>query len=395
LLQLTETLSAMGADPDQGEEAAGIRERIADLRDRLQRIAWRPDGRQSVARHIGLAPVQDLIRTSGRQMVLYGRVRGDLIAVVIGSGRPRLLRLPATANAAGLVSRLRADLNVLAYPTLTPPMRQSASASARRCLDRLDALLLAPLELSDGALVIIPTADLSTLPWNALPSLRQQPVEISPTASTWWHGFRHSVAAPVRVAAFAGPGLVGSEREVFEVHRIWPKSETFVGAEATGRVLAQSAGSVSIAHVAAHGTHVSQNPLFSSLQLSDGPLFAYELEAGKVPPHVVLSACQLGQVTVRPGEEALGLTSVLLQLGAQCVVAGVADVNDEVAVEVMVGYHRRLAAGSDAATALADAVAASGTVVPFACFGAAWSAKQPSSQPAVRKVTAESHFSVH
>jgi CHAT domain-containing protein len=131
---------------------------------------------------------------------------------------------------------------------------------------------------------------------------------------------------------------------------------------------------VTIAHVAAHGTHISQNPLFSSLQLSDGPLFAYELQPGNVPPHVVLSACELGEVTVRPGEEALGLTSVLLQHGARCVVAGVADVNDDLAAEVMVGYHRRLAAGSDAAAALADAVAASRTVVPFTCFGAAWSA---------------------
>jgi len=124
-------------------------------------------------------------------------------------------------------------------------------------------------------------------------------------------------------------------------------------------------------HVAAHGTHVTQNPLFSSLRLADGPLFAYELEAPNVPLHVVLSACELGQVTVRPGEEALGLTSVLLQLGVRCVVAGVADVNDDLAAEVMLDYHRQLASGSDTAAALADAIAASGTVVPFVCFGAA------------------------
>jgi CHAT domain-containing protein len=93
-----------------------------------------------------------------------------------------------------------------------------------------------------------------------------------------------------------------------------------------------------------------------------------------VPAHVVLSACELGQVTVRPGEEALGLTSVLLQLGVCCVVAGVANVNDDLAADVMIRYHRRLANGSDSATALADAIAESGTIVPFTCFGAAWSA---------------------
>jgi CHAT domain-containing protein len=85
----------------------------------------------------------------------------------------------------------------------------------------------------------------------------------------------------------------------------------------------------------------------------------------------VLSACELGQATVRPGDESLGLTSVLLQLGARCVVSGVAEVADELAAEVMGGYHRRLAAGADSAVALADATAAAGRPVPFVCFGAA------------------------
>ena len=374
LRHLSENLAQIGADPQQREAAARTRENIANLEDRLHRMAWRSEGSRNVARHVGFAHVQEQVQASGRQMVLYGRVHGDLVAVMVGFGRPRLLRLPGTADAAGLVSRLRADLNVLASPSTPAVVRQSASASARRCLDRLDTMLLAPLGLADAPLVVVPPADLSTLPWNALPSLRHQPVEVSPTASAWWHGTQRTTEGPVRVAAFAGPGLVGSGREVLEVRRIWPDTQTFVGADATGRAFAQTAGSVTIAHVAAHGTHISQNPLFSSLQLSDGPLFAYELQPGNVPPHVVLSACELGEVTVRPGEEALGLTSVLLQHGARCVVAGVADVNDDLAAEVMVGYHRRLAAGSDAAAALADAVAASRTVVPFTCFGAAWSA---------------------
>ena len=100
-------------------------------------------------------------------------------------------------------------------------------------------------------------------------------------------------------------------------------------------------------------------------------MLAYELRAGQVPRHVVLSACELGQATVRPGDESLGLTSVLLQLGARCVVSGVAEVADDLAAEVTVGYHRRLASGADSATALADAAAAADRPVPFVCLGAA------------------------
>jgi CHAT domain-containing protein len=126
-------------------------------------------------------------------------------------------------------------------------------------------------------------------------------------------------------------------------------------------------------HVAAHGAHIPQNPMFSSLQLADGALFAYELAEEQVAPHVVLSACELGQATLRTGDEALGLTRVLLQLGTQCVVAGVSQVDDDAAAAVMVDYHRRLAAGADSATALAAATEHAGDV-PFVCFGSSWRA---------------------
>ena len=126
-----------------------------------------------------------------------------------------------------------------------------------------------------------------------------------------------------------------------------------------------------------------QNPLFSSLQLADGPLFAYEIADRQLAPHVVLSACELGQATTRPGDEALGLTRVLLQLGARCVVAGVAQVADGVAGEVMANYHRRLAAGADSATALAEATA-SDPYVPFVCFGSSWTAGRAGNSPTLR-----------
>ena len=131
-----------------------------------------------------------------------------------------------------------------------------------------------------------------------------------------------------------------------------------------------------IVHIAAHGVHQTENPLFSSLQLVDGPLFAHELDqTARTPEHVVLSACELGLATVRPGDEALGLTSVLLHLGTRSVVAGVARVNDEVAADTMIAYHRRLAAGADSASALAGALEHIGSdqCAPFVCFGAAWS----------------------
>lgn len=126
-----------------------------------------------------------------------------------------------------------------------------------------------------------------------------------------------------------------------------------------------------IVHLAAHGRHQTDNPLFSSIRLADGPLFAYELD--RSAEHVILSACELGLATVRPGDEALGLTSVLLHLGARSVVAGVARVGDAAAEQVMQRYHTRLAAGADSAAALAGALETDlASPPPFVCFGAPW-----------------------
>ena len=130
-----------------------------------------------------------------------------------------------------------------------------------------------------------------------------------------------------------------------------------------------------LVHVAAHGVHHGQNPMFSSLSMTGGPLFAYDVDRrGRVPEHVVLSACDVGRSTVRAGQETLGLTSVLLQLGCLGVVAGVARVHDDAAAEMMQRYHAELAAGRSAAEALCSASDQLDDPSPFVCFGASWQA---------------------
>jgi CHAT domain-containing protein len=127
---------------------------------------------------------------------------------------------------------------------------------------------------------------------------------------------------------------------------------------------------VDIAHLVAHGHHEPDNVLFSCLDLADGPLMAYDLARLKVAPrHVVLSACDVGQATVRAGDEALGFTAALLHSGTSSVIASVARVPDDLVVDVMSAYHRALTAGAAPARALADASPAESRI-PLVCFGA-------------------------
>jgi CHAT domain-containing protein len=183
----------------------------------------------------------------------------------------------------------------------------------------------------------------------------------------------HATARPGPVLAVAGPRLERADDEAQSVATIWPGGRSMVGSGATGeRVLAAMDGA-RIVHVAAHGHHQPDSPLFSAITLFDGPLVGYDLERLRRPPQqVVLSACDLGQATVRPGDEALGLTRAFLHSGTATVISGVAKVSDRGAAELMVDYHRRLAADSPPAHALADALAMGDEPLPFVCFGAGW-----------------------
>ena len=131
-----------------------------------------------------------------------------------------------------------------------------------------------------------------------------------------------------------------------------------------------------VVYIASHGIHELESPLCASWRLVDGPLFSHELySTTRMASCVVLSACEVGLSTWRPGNEALGLTNVLLQLGARSVLAGVARVADDVAAEVMEQIHRLMAGGVDSASALAQAQVAAGrenAAPPFVCFGSSW-----------------------
>jgi CHAT domain-containing protein len=133
-----------------------------------------------------------------------------------------------------------------------------------------------------------------------------------------------------------------------------------------------------LAHIAAHGRFRGDNPLFSAMDLADGPLTVYDLEAaGRAPERLVLSACDSALASVVAGEELMGLVSTLFTLGTKTVVGSVVPVRDDQTRELMVGLHRRLRAGRSPAHALAEcqvelADAGAGSFpgpTAFVCFG--------------------------
>ncbi len=135
------------------------------------------------------------------------------------------------------------------------------------------------------------------------------------------------------------------------------------------------AASVDVFHVAAHGRHSADNPLFSGLELADGPWFGYDIDQlTAIPTTVILSACELGRSSVRWGEETIGMTVAWLHAGARTVIASPASVDDDVACTTLAATHHQLAAGRTPSEALANAMIEVGGAVPapFVCFGSGW-----------------------
>lgn len=366
-----------------GEDASSLVRRQAALEGSIRRRTRHSTGHPlpDLSRPFDIA---DLIeRLDGRALLELVEAEGSLSAVTVAGGRVRLWPLAAVADVAAEVTQLRFCLGRLAREHVSVASRSAAAMALTHGAARLDQLLLAPLadELGDRPLVVVPTGGLHGLPWAVLPSCRGRPLSVAPSAAQWLLAEGHSPApSPPAVALVAGPEVLHGTKEVAELAPLHPGAKSLVEKQATVTAVSKALGQADLAHVAAHGSFRADNPLFSCLHLSDGPLTVYDLEAlPRVPRQVVLSACDAGVSSVSSGDELIGLAAALLNLGAGAVVASVLPVPDEATRGLMVEFHRRLVTGAGPAAALTQAQAAvvdwldtpsSVGVTAFTCFGA-------------------------
>ncbi|GGB77112.1 hypothetical protein N798_10540 [Knoellia flava TL1] len=325
-------------------------------------------------------------------LVTFHEVRGTVVRLVVDrSGTAAQSVLGPVRDVASASARLTSDMR--AYAVARPSMAAFLARARESSLREVDGLLLRGVELS-GTVVVVPTVGLASLPWRALPTLREHPVVAAPSATAWVRRPVTASADPT-IGALWGPGLPRAREEVRAVAEAWgrhtgdgsgvrPRStaSTVQTGEAGAAVVAEGAAvtadvrsalaTASVVHLAAHGHHVDQSPLFSSLDLADGPVFAHELRAPLAAELVVLSACDVGRSRGRPGDEPLGLAAALLGLGVQCVVAATNPVHDDVAAAAMVDLHRRLAVGVDVASALRLTAQAVPGAEAFCAYGSTW-----------------------
>ena len=375
--RVEEEIRGLVGDPAAGEVVARLRREASALQRDVRVRAWELEGGAGAvaeaprATRLGMAAASD-----GSAFVTFARDRGRWLAVVADGRRTRLVGLAPVRDVHALVTRVRADLDALAMPTLPDALRTAVRRSLDRGLAGLDAAVLEPLGLPGRRLVLSCSGDLMLLPWGLLPSRLGRPTSVTPSAAAWLRARGLRRPPRPRVVAIAGPDLRLADAEAAMVERLWPGARAVRGAEATTAAACDALVNGDLVHVSAHGRHRSDSPLFSSVRLGDGSLYAHEIDPGAgLAGCVVLSACDAGLATTRPGEEMLGLAQVLLHLGASSVVAAVARVNDEVSASFMESLHHRLAGEFDVSTALAHAQRESldcQSPAAFVSYGATW-----------------------
>jgi len=367
--------------PAPDAQVGRLRAEVTRAEKAVREVDWTTGTTSAqVSAALGPMPVREIrsaVQQAGVTLLSTFIRHQDLYAVLVRpDGRLSLHHLGALAATAARVRSVQADLGAAARLPAWSPLRDAVHASLGQGLAELDATLLAPVVdsgLGDSPLVVVSTPILMLVPWGMLASRSGRATTVARSATSWARRHTSLAGAPV-VCAIAGPDVPLADTEIAAVVAAWGSGRVVPAAASRAHDLVPALEECDLVHVAAHGEHHAQNPLFSSLRLGDGAVFAHEIEGHRLrASHVVLSACDGGRISVRRGEEALGMTASLLALGVPTVVAAVGPVPDQVAHAAMTRYHREIAAGGDAATALATATAEGDPLVgAFSCFGSSW-----------------------
>lgn len=360
-LEALRGLLAVGEDLDAPQ--------VAQVRDRIRRRQWARERASRISVDIaGLEEAVDVLGQREATLVSFLSDPND-VSVLVASGDgcrvfPVTSRAAIRANLAGL----QADLD-MSSANLRPALSAIVREGLRRRLEHLSSIIWRPIEsaVSTRRVVITAPAALAAVPWSLMPPLRDRAITV-PLSVTQWT--RHTVnPAPIRSVGFVtGPNVPRASTEVTHAAKQWADPTIVDAAHATTARMRELTANTDLLHVAAHGRHTPGNPMFSGLELLDGPWFGHDIaELTMVPSVVVLSACELGRSTARWGEETLGMARAWLHSGVRCVIAAPCTVNDAATSDYLAAVHSGLAGGLSPSDALL--VAVPDERAPFLAFG--------------------------
>jgi CHAT domain-containing protein len=361
-------------------EARGAKDRGAIEAARIQLDAVASE----VAAPALLAPVADLRELTGKlldpdtalleYLVLPDRI--FLSILTVENGEPALEIHPIRVTAVELrrkVEELRAALATrqLGYePIATKLATLLIEPAAKRLQER-------------RRLIVAPSGSLWQLPFQALRDAEDRflidrfALSYAPSASSMLQMNEAAekrrnkktlvMSNPERPdSAEAFPDLPGSSRFAAELPPVYGNEATVVlaGAAATEHALKTRAGDFDTLHCAVHGVFDPATPLQSHLRLAagdgeDGLLEAREIMELRIDASLaVLAACETARGGEDAGEGIIGMSWAFFLARCPAVVASQWKVDSASISELSLGFHKRRAAGADAATAMQEAALA-------------------------------------
>jgi tetratricopeptide (TPR) repeat protein len=354
----------------EAKERERITRRARRIQDEVRERSWRHAGNAgAVQRPVTATELRRVLAERGDNTDVVANfvvMNGALCCVRVDAQGLTTIEFGLAEDVTERVRRLSADFTMAANDLIPAPLRAAANASLERNLKVLDDILLAPLR-AHGDLYVVAREPLLSVPWTALPSRAGLRTAVNSYVA---RGRTHARPSGKRcLLAAAGPGVKHGTEEAHAVGRQWAGATVLTGEHAVTEHVRAALATHDVVHLATHGQHDADNPLFASIDLADGPLFAHELDGTPLPGSVViLSSCEVGGSTQVLGGEVLGLTSVLLRLGARAVIASVAKLSDELAARVMPRLHAHLRETDDPEAALAAALKDVAEPVPLVCF---------------------------
>jgi tetratricopeptide (TPR) repeat protein len=341
-------------------EPAELLARQTALESEVRRASWWGRGSEDSGRAV---PVQEARRTfGGWTAACFGASGGWIFAVVLTERRARLVWL-SEADAV----QAEADATLFALRRLTRPARPASQSALRQGaehgVDRLRALLLDPLRLDPACgLVVVPSVRTRHVPWSAL---HAGPTAVTPSLSLWARAARPADLPPNGIVLVAGPGLPGAVEEVRLLARRHPAARVLVPPDGSAAAVTEAIAGADLVHFACHGLLRQDNPTFSELRLTGGPMTLHELDLlGRTPARVVLAACDVAAGTSYAGDEVLGFVGALLSRGTRGVMASGVPVGDAEVVGLMDAVHAGLAAGQTMAESVHAARATMDVTAP-------------------------------
>jgi CHAT domain-containing protein len=254
-------------------------------------------------------------------------------------------------------------LNLDATERTAADQHAGLMGQVRTILGRLYTRLLSGVDdlASLRSLVIVPHGLLHYLPFHALWDGDRYLVErcaVSYAPSATLYGVCRARAGRTRRGGALVLGYSSDGRLPYVLH----EAETVAAVlgeparveQAATRTLLETEGRrARLIHIAAHGRFRADAPLFSQIELADGPLTAADIFGLDLRSALVtLSACETGRSVLGGGDELVGLARAFLYAGAAGLLVSQWRVDDAATASLMARFYRGLSRGVGGAEAL-------------------------------------------